>query len=261
MSYTTLDFDLAEGVATIVLNRPPANALDLAMAEELHDIAVRCSTDRAIRAVLLTGSGEMFCAGGDLKAFLGAEEGLPAFVTKTATVFHAAETRFAHMDPPLTIAVNGTAAGAGFSLALAGDYAIAAETARYVSAYTASGLTPDGGATYYLAKHVGLMRAKELVLTNRVLTAAEALDWGLVNRVVPADRLREEATALARKFAAGPTRAYGGAKRLLATAFSEPFEAQTEKETRSIAEMMQTEDGAGGLKAFAEKRKPEFRGE
>ena len=158
------------------------------------------------------------------------------------------------------MAVNGTAGGGGFSLLLAGDYVLASDKAKFVSAYTASGLTPDGSSTFFLAKHIGLLRAKELMLTNRVLTADEAQDWGLVTRVVPAEELQNEAQKLAEKFARGPTQAYGGVKQLLQSAYSASMEAQLERETQGIAGMMTTHDGPHGLESFLQKKKPEFKG-
>jgi 2-(1,2-epoxy-1,2-dihydrophenyl)acetyl-CoA isomerase len=262
MVYETIKYDVTDNVGVILFNRPDnANSLNQAMAGEIADVALRCQYDPAVRAVLLTAEGKMFCTGGDLKSFIAQGENLPAHVAETATTLHAGLSRFAHMDAPLVIAVNGVAAGAGFSIALGGDYVMAADTARFVSAYTASGLTPDGSSTYYIAKHVGLLRAKELMLTNRALSAEEACAWGLVNRVVPADQLRDEAMALARSFAAGPTKAFGATKRLLNSAFDESLESQLEKETRNIAATAATEDALNGLAAFSEKRKPAFKGE
>ena len=165
------------------------------------------------------------------------------------------------MDAPLIVAVNGVAGGAGFSMALAGDIVLASDRAKFVSAYTASGLSPDGSSTYYIAKHIGLLRAKELVLTNRVLTAQEAMEWGMVTRVVAADDLMDEARGLARDLAQGPTKAFGGAKRLLETAFSESLETQLDKESRTIAAMMRTHDGPHGITSFLTKSKPSYRGE
>lgn len=261
MTYQTLKFDIADRIATITLNRPDnANALNLVMAEELHTVSIACATSRDIRAVVLTGEGRMFCAGGDLQDFKQAGDQKEALLLRMATVLHAAVIRFSNMDAPLIMAVNGAAGGGGFSLMLAGDFVIASSKAKLVSAYTASGLTPDGSSTYYLAKHIGLLRAKELMFTNRVLTAQEALDWGLVNKVVEPDALMVEAMALAKTFACGPTKAYGRVKRLMQTAFSDPAEAQLEKETRGIASMMTTRDGPHGLEAFLNKQKPEFEG-
>ena len=262
MNPTTLTFDLTDGVATVTLNRPnDANALSLQMAQELFEVAVKCSSDPAVRAVVISGTGKMFCVGGDLKDMQAQGDQKPAHLTRMATFLHNAVIRFSHMDAPVVMAVNGTAAGGGFSLALSGDYILASERAKLVSAYTASGLTPDGSSTYFLAKHVGLLRAKELLLTNRVLTAQEAVEWGLVNRVVPHDDLAAEARKMGEMFAQGPTKAYGGLKSLLLTAYSGALEAQLERETRSISAMMRTHDGQHGLTAFIEKTKPKFRGE
>jgi 2-(1,2-epoxy-1,2-dihydrophenyl)acetyl-CoA isomerase len=181
------------------------------MSDELFDAACRCEAEGA-RAVILTGSGRMFNAGGDLQEFDDAEDQAD-HVTRMATILHAALSRFSHMDAPVITAVNGSAGGGGFSIAISGDIILASEKAKFVSAYTASALTPDGSSSYYLAKHIGLLRAKELMLTNRVLTAKEACEWGLVTRVVAPDDLMAEARALAAQFAKGPTKAYGGVKR------------------------------------------------
>lgn len=259
MTYETILWTLENGVAEITMNRPEsANALNAKMSDELFDAACRCEAEGA-RAVLLTGTGRMFNAGGDLKEFNGASDKAD-HVTRMATILHAALSRFAHMDAPVICAVNGSAGGAGFSIALSGDIVLASDAAKFVSAYSASGLSPDGSSTYYLAKHVGLLRAKELMLTNRVLSAEEACDWGLVTRVVAADDLMAEARKLAADLAKGPTRAYGGVKRLLETAFTESLETQLDKETRTIAEMMRTEDGPHGIASFLAKQKPEYKG-
>lgn len=261
MPYETITLEVDAGVGIITLNRPDEmNALNGQMAQDLFDAAMTCDTDPAIRAVLITGAGKMFSAGGDLKEFMAQGDTVSAFVTRMATVLHMAIARLNRMDPPVVMAINGTAAGGGFSFALSGDYAIASENAKFVSAYTASGLSPDASSTYFIAKHVGLLRAKELVLTNRVLDAREALDWGIVNKVVRADELLDEAMAIARRFAAGPTKAYGQAKHLLHTAFSESMETQLEFESQGIASMMQTDDARAGLDAFLHKRKAEFSG-
>ncbi|MEO0682840.1 MAG: enoyl-CoA hydratase-related protein [Pseudomonadota bacterium] len=261
MSFETLKFERDGAIATITLSRAdsPANALNAKMAEELFEVAVMCG-DKDVRAVIFTAEGRMFCGGGDL-AEMDASPDRPAHLRKMASLLHAAVSRLSHNDAPVVTAVNGTAGGGGFSLALAGDVILAAEGAKFVSAYTASGLTPDGSSTYFLAKHVGLLRAKELVLTNRVLSAPEAVDWGLATRVVAAEDLAAEARKVAEGFAAGPTKAYGGAKRLLETAYREGLESQMDRETRSIAAMMETHDGPEGINAFLNKRAPAFRGE
>ena len=261
MKFETMEMDVSNGVATITLMRPEdANAMNGAMLSEVWEAALVCEEDPGIRAVIITATGKMFCAGGDLKEFNSKGDGLPAFVTRHATLLHAGITRFQRMDAPVIVAVNGVAAGAGLSLVASGDVVLAADNAAFVSAYTASGLTPDGSSTYFLAKHIGLMRAKEMVLLNRKLSAQEACDWGLVTRVVPGDDLMAEARKMAEGFAAGATKAYGGAKRLLLSAFNETLETQLELETASIADMGRTHDGRHGIDAFANRRKPEFKG-
>jgi 2-(1,2-epoxy-1,2-dihydrophenyl)acetyl-CoA isomerase len=148
------------------------------MIHELFDAAFRCDADASIRAVVLTGAGKAFCAGGDLQSMAEQGHDAPALLTKLATVLHAAITRLQRMDAPVVVAINGNAGGAGLGLVLSGDYSLASSKVKFVSAYTASGLTPDAATTYLLAKYVGLLRAKELILMNRSLTADEACDWG-----------------------------------------------------------------------------------
>lgn len=261
MSYETLTFGVADNIATITLNRPDnANALNARMAEEIHEVSIECETNDAIRCVVLTATGKLFCGGGDLAEMDAAGDGQEAHLLKMATLLHAGVIRFAKMDAPLIVAVNGTAGGGGFSLVLAGDYVLSSDRAKFISAYTASALTPDGSSTYFLAKHVGLLRAKELQMTNRMLTADEACDWGMVSRVVPHDDLMDEAMKLARKFATGPTAAYGGVKRLALTAFSGEMEAQLDKESISISSLMRGHDAPHGIRSFLHKKKPDFKG-
>lgn len=262
MAYETIEFDVADNIATITLNRPDdANALSAKMAEELFDVSVICETDPGVRAILFTARGKLFCGGGDLGEMDRAGDGREALLVRMATMVHQAMIRFSLMDAPMVVGVNGTAGGGGFSMVLAGDYVVSSDKAKFISAYTASGLTPDASSTYHLAKHVGLLRAKELVLTNRLLTAEEAMDWGIVSKVVPHDDLAAEARAAAEMFAKGPTKAFGGAKRLLASAYSASMQEQLDREAMSIAAMMKTHDGPHGLNAFLNKQKPVFHGE
>jgi len=261
MQYENLRFDLADGVATITLNRPDAaNAIDLALGRELMHAAIRCDEDPAVRAVLLTGAGKMFCAGGDLKSFAAQGDALPALLKELTTYLHAATSRFTRMAAPLVVAVNGTAAGAGFSLAVSGDLVLIAESAKLAMAYTAAGLSPDGSSTWFLPRLIGLRRTQELMITNRRLSAAEALQWGLATQVVPDAALAETAAGFAKQLATGPTRAYGTVKSLLASTFSESLETQMELEARGIAAMASGADGREGIEAFVAKRAPKFSG-
>ena len=261
MGYRSIEFDVRGHVAHVVLNRPDrANGINVEVAEDLMRAAIRCDEDPEIRAVLLRGNGPMFSGGGDLKAFAKLGDDVPAYLKLTTTHLHAAISRFVRQSAPTVCAVHGFAAGGGFSLAISSDLVIAAESAKFTMAYTKAGLTPDGSSTYFLSRLVGLQRAMDLALTNRVLTAAEALEWGLVSRVCKDDELLETAEELARKLASGPTLAYGAAKTLLHTGLNESLETQMELETRAIAESVRTDDGREGVSAFLEKRKPRFSG-
>ena len=260
-NYETLGWNLSDGVATITFNRPrAANALTMQMGQELMDASIRCDDDPEVRAVVLTGAGRMFCIGADLKQFPPAGPKMATEIKLLTTWLHAAISRFARMDAPLICAVNGTAAGAGMSLALIGDLVLTAESARFTMAYSRIALTPDCSATYYLPRLVGFRRAFELYLTNRILSAAEAEAWGLVNRVVADDALVAETQALAAQLAAGPTQAIGATKRLFHRAWTESLESQMEHETRAITNAARHPEAAEGLEAFFERRNPNFRG-
>ena len=165
-----------------------------------------------------------------------------------------------HMNKPIIAAVNGTAAGAGFSLVMAADLAVASSKAVFTMAYTNAGLSPDGSSTYYMPRKIGDRRSRELMLTNRVLSAQEALDWGVVNEVVEPDELLTAAQKLAAKIASGPTQAFGQVKALLDGSFDHSLETQMELEARAIAGLVNSPDGQEGLHAFLAKRKPEFKG-
>lgn len=261
MPFNAVTFEVLDNVAIVTLNRPnAANALNAEMAEELREVSTVCSVDDAIRAVVITASGKMFCAGGDLAEVHSAGSARGAHMRRMTTSLHSALERFATMNAPVIVAVNGTAAGAGFSLALSGDYVIASESAKFVSAYTAAGLTPDGSSTYFLAKHVGLLRAKELMLSNRPLSAEEAMAWGIVNKIVSSADLLASATELAKSFASGPTKAFGGVKRLLMGGVTETLGSQLEREAQSIIDMLETHDGPHAIESFLKKEKPVFLG-
>ncbi len=261
MNYQTLKFSVSDQIATITLDRPEAaNSLDLQMGNELLMVANHCASNADIRAVILTAEGKMFCAGGDVAGF--ADSDRPGELLRAITSgLHAAIQRFQRMDAPLIVAVNGVAAGAGMSIAASGDFILAAESAKFTMAYTRIGLSPDGSSTFFLPRLVGSLKAKELMMRNALLTAAEALDLGLVSEVVPDDELIERAQGAARELAAGPTRAYGEIKRLLADSFNSSLDAQLERETRAIAELANhSEDARSGIAAFIAKEKVDFKG-
>ena len=262
MTYETILLEVEDGLAHLTLNRPEAaNALNQVMAAELRRAAVHLAHDPTVRAVLLTATGRVFCGGGDLGSFAAVEPaGLPAFIDDLTIDLHAAVARLSRLEAPLVAAVTGSAGGAGMSLVAACDLVVAGESARFTMGYTKAGLVPDGTSSFYLARVVGLRRAMDLVLTNRTLSAAEAEAWGLVNRVVPDDRVVDEATALARQLAAGPTRALGLAKRVLYEGANSSLEAAMERESAAISAAASSADAREGISAFLAKRPANFTG-
>jgi 2-(1,2-epoxy-1,2-dihydrophenyl)acetyl-CoA isomerase len=263
MSFETLlyDVDATTHVATITLNRPAQfNALNLDMARELMHATIAADEDPGVRCVVLTGAGKAFFAGGDLSTFAAAGDQRGALIKEMTTYFHAAISRLSRMDAPVIAAINGVAAGAGFSAMLACDLAVAASSAKLTMAYTKSGLSPDGSSTWFLPRVVGLRRAQELTLTNRVLTAAEALDWGLITRVVDDADLATHVRDLSTELASGPTATFGTAKRLMRDSADQGLESQMELETRAIAAASLSTDGREGVSAFLEKRAPKYLG-
>ncbi len=262
MAYETVTLSRADGVATITLSRPDAfNALDLTLGRELFHAVLEVDDDVSVRAVVVTGAGKAFCAGGDVKSFVDNLGRIGAHIKELTTYLHGAVSRLARTEKPVIMAVNGVAAGGGMSFALCGDLVLAAESARFTMAYSKIGATPDGSSSYYLPRLIGLRRAMELYFTNRVLSAREAQEWGLVTRVVPDAELMQEAQALARELAQGPTQAFGGAKRLFHQSTWESLETQMELEAQAIAASGRTEDFRAGIGAFAAKRPaPPFRG-
>jgi 2-(1,2-epoxy-1,2-dihydrophenyl)acetyl-CoA isomerase len=255
----TLDVAIDEqGVAWLTLDSPDAgNAISAGMATELLVAARRCR-ESDVRAVVLTARGRCFSVGGSLAEFADLGEELPTAMAAMAADLHEALALLAGGDAPVVAAVNGMAAGAGLSLVCAADLAVAAESARFVAAYTRAGLTPDGGLTYSLVRHVGLRRAQEVVLTNRTLTASEALDWGLITRVVADGELVASVRALAQDLASGATGALGDAKRLLHAGWLTDLPTHLRTEAQAVCEAAAGEEGREGIDAFLAKRAPQF---
>ncbi|MCO7240570.1 enoyl-CoA hydratase/isomerase family protein [Aeromicrobium sp. CnD17-E] len=223
------------GVAHVELNRPDAsNTIDLPFTAAFADVLTQVRDDDAVRVVLLTGRGRMFCAGGDLGAMDAAPD-RSAFLQELADALHDGVRLLDGLEKPVVVGVQGAAAGAGLSLVLGGDLVVAGRSAAFVTAYTSVGLTPDGGQSWLLPRVVGLQRALELTLTPRRLSAEEAREWGIVTRVVDDEAVADEALALARRLADGPARAFGRARRLVRGSFETPLSDQLDREARSIA--------------------------
>jgi 2-(1,2-epoxy-1,2-dihydrophenyl)acetyl-CoA isomerase len=252
-------FDVDGAVATITLNRPEVgNALDIPMSRELLEAAMRCEADAAIRCVVLTGTGKLFCGGGDVAAFAGAGDDLPKMLREITVYLHAAIAVLARMEKPLVTAINGSAAGAGIGLAILGDVALAEPTASFSLAYTGIGLTPDGGATWLLPRLIGLRRTQELCLTNRRVKAEEAASLGLVTRLVEAGTLAAETKAVAEQLARSATAALGATRKLLVESYTNTLEDQLALESRVISNQALNVEGREGVTAFFEKRAPRF---
>jgi 2-(1,2-epoxy-1,2-dihydrophenyl)acetyl-CoA isomerase len=261
MAYQQLTLERADHVATITLNRPEAfNAFGMKLGRELFEAALEVDDDAGVRCVVITGAGKAFCAGGDVKDFVDNLGRIGAHVKELTTYLHGAVSRLCRSDKPVITAINGIAAGGGFSLALCGDIVVAAESAKFTMAYSKIAATPDGSSSYFLPRLVGLRRAFDLYLTNRILTAREALDWGLVTRVVPDAEFKGAVGTLARELAQGPTKAYGAAKRLFHQSTWESLETQMELEAQAIATSGRTSDFRDGVTAFANKKAPSFKG-
>jgi len=255
-----IDFAVSDGIARITLARPDVgNAIDLALARALLSAAIICEANAAIRCVVLTGQGRLFCAGGDVGAMKASGDKLPAMLTELIAVFHAAVSRLARMPKPLLVLVNGPAAGAGVSLAILGDVVLSSPSAHYTAAYGSIGLTADGGLSWLLPRLVGLRKAQEIILTNRRITADEAEAIGLVTRTVDEDGLASEGERIAATLANAPVAALGAARALLKESYESSLETQLDRELRSMA-IAAGAEAKEGLAAFFARRPPEFRG-
>jgi 2-(1,2-epoxy-1,2-dihydrophenyl)acetyl-CoA isomerase len=255
-----LDID-DDGIAWIRFRRPEAlNAISVALAEGLHEAAKTIAADRKVRVVVLGGEGRAFMAGGDLQAFRADLGHADQVAHAMIDPLHAALRLFAQGDAPVLASIQGAAAGAGMSLALGADLAIAADDAKFGMAYARLGTSPDGGGSWHLAQLVGLRRAMEIALLADTLDAATALALGLVNRVVPRAELEAQTLALAKRLAQGPTRAFGETRRLLRAAVTQPLAAQLDAEREAFARCARTEDFAEGVAAFFERRSGRFLG-
>ena len=237
MTYEDIRFDITNGIARIVLANPANhNAVNRRTTLELADAARRCEAAHDLRAVLLTGEGSSFSVGGDLREFVAERDHIQTHVREMTLNFHAAILSLNRLPAPLVVAVNGTAAGGGFSLVCMADLAIARRSAKFNFAYTRSGLTPDGGATYFLPRLVGVQRAFDLLAMNPTLTAEAARDLGIVSRVVDDADFEREVEQVLTQLAAAPAGAVGRLKQMLRASLANSLEQQFELEGRAIAE-------------------------
>ncbi|MBM2843163.1 MAG: short chain enoyl-CoA hydratase [Anaerolineales bacterium] len=247
------------GVLTLTLNRPKANAFDQGLVDALLDALRRAEAEASVRSIVLTGAGSVFSAGQDVTA-LGAVDGQVSFRHHLVRTYNRLILRVRRLEKPVVGAINGAAAGAGLGLALAADIRLAARSARFVFGFTGIGLTTDSATSLMLPLLIGLARASEVAFTNGPVSAEQALSYGLVNRVVDDADLAAEAAKLAAQLAAGPTRALGLTKRAFNHALLPQLEDVLDYEAHLQEAAGRTADHREGVKAFLEKRKPEFKG-
>jgi len=246
-------------IARLLLNRPEVyNSIDLDLVRRLQEHLLYLAMDNTSRAVVISGNGKAFCAGGDLKWMLNFPRGSSAALHELAARLHQSALEIRRMRKPVIAAINGIAAGAGFSLALACDFRVMARSAFLQQAYTSAGLCLDGGGSFTLPRIVGLARALEIVAFDQRIPAEQALAWGLVTQVVDDGLVLEEATKMARQLAQGSMNSLGWSKKLLTDSFNTSFEAHLERERDGIRSCAAHPDGQEGIRAFVEKRKPVF---
>lgn len=258
MEYQTLLWELADGVLTLTLNRPEVlNAVNDRMAEELLDALRKAGRDEQVRSVILTGAGRAFCSGQDLRERAAGDF---SYAQHIRSRYAPIILQLQGLEKPVVAAVNGVAAGAGASLALACDLRVASEDASFLQAFTRIGLVPDSGATYFLPRLVGLGKAFEMCYLAEPVPAQEALRLGLVNWVVPGSELMAKAREVAGRLAAGPTRAYGFTKRALLRNLKADLPTALDYEAMLQDAAGRTEDHREGVLAFLEKRPPRYSG-
>ncbi|MGH9880746.1 MAG: enoyl-CoA hydratase-related protein, partial [Pyrinomonadaceae bacterium] len=258
-----IQLEIRDAVALLTLNRPDAlNAISVVMAREIRD-AIGEAVESGARALVLTGAGRAFCAGGDLREMqkLAALDGrVEAFFDEPLLLLNECVLLMRSTPLPFIAAVNGVASGGGCNLALACDLVIAGESARFNQAFIKIGLTPDCGGSFILPRTIGWKRATELMMTGDVISADKAAEMGMINNVVPDDELMSRALALAEKLAQSPTAAIGRIKELIEASGTNDYGGQLELERKAQLQSGQTADFREGVAAFIEKRPPKFTG-
>jgi 2-(1,2-epoxy-1,2-dihydrophenyl)acetyl-CoA isomerase len=259
-SHETVDVTTDGPAARILLNRPDAlNAWNEQFGRDLLDAVTTLAGDEAVRAVLITGAGRGFSSGADLKEQRDGD-GMPDLSSRLKDIYHPIITGLREMPKPVVAAVNGPAVGIGCSLALAADLIVAAESSYFLLAFVNIGLVPDGGSTAFIPARVGYARAAEMAMLGERVPAKQALDWGLVNQVVPDDELEPVSTALLERLANGPTASYAGSKQLLNRRVYTDLAGQLDAEAEAQRGQGQSKDFVEGVVAFVEKRPPNFTG-
>ena len=256
----TILFSQVGSIGTMTFNRPEVyNAMNSELILAMRDVTAEIATSKTLRALILKGAGKAFLAGGDVGQFHKQRNAM-GDIKGMGDALHAGIKNIRNMPFPVIAQVQGACAGAGLSVAMAADFAIASEAAQFNTAYTKIGLTPDGGSTFFLPRYVGMKRAIELTMLADMFDAKAAASMGIINRAVAADQLEQEVAALAERLASGATQAFAHAKKLINQSYVTPIDKQLDDEIAYFAECAVTEDFKEGVTAFVEKRKPRFVG-
>jgi 2-(1,2-epoxy-1,2-dihydrophenyl)acetyl-CoA isomerase len=260
MTYETILFEAENGIATLTLNRPDVfNAFNEQQSFDVIDALKKVEKDKTIRVLIITGAGKAFCSGQDLKSIAGAKNrSLSESLYKR---YNPMIRAIRNLPVPVIAKVNGVAAGAGCSLALACDMVVAAEQANFIEVFINVGLVLDSGSSYFLPRLVGSARAFEMSTMGNKVSAAQALQWGMINRAVPAEQLDEETLKIAQYYAQAPTKAIALMKKMLNKSFHSDLDAMLEYEAYCQEIAGRSNDYKEGVAAFNEKRKPEFKGQ
>lgn len=257
----TILFSQQGNIGTLTFNRPEVyNAMNAELITAMRDVTADILGSTTLRALVLKGAGKAFLAGGDVGLFHKQRETLVETVKPLGDALHAGIKNIRNMPFPVIAQIHGACAGAGLSVAMAADFAIAAEGAQFNTAYTKIGLSPDGGSTFFLPRYVGMKRAIELIMLADMFDAKAAAEMGIINRAVPADQLEKEVATLAERLSNGATQAFARAKKLINQSFITPIDKQLDDEIAYFAECAKTNDFKEGVTAFVEKRKPKFGG-
>lgn len=259
---SSAQLEVDAGLAIVTLNRPSArNGMNQSMANDLYAIARRLDNDDSVRAVLIVGRGTVFSVGGDIGMFVSTTEtDRPVTLRDLAARYHDALELLARLDKPVVSAVHGAVAGAAMGLVYVSDIAIAAEGTKFALGFGGIGLTGDGGASWFLPRFVGVRRAAEMYFENLVLSAQEAVEWGLITRVVPAEDMAEHAVQAAQRLAQGPTKAYGAMRTLFRLSSASELTVQLKREAETVGRIAGTEDAATAFERFMSKQPPTFSG-
>jgi 2-(1,2-epoxy-1,2-dihydrophenyl)acetyl-CoA isomerase len=261
MTFSSLQIVRNGGLAQLIFSQPDrGNPIDQAFCSDFCDAANELSSDPTVRAVLMTAQGKAFSLGGDIRLFLQTIESLPKMILQWTADLHVGVARMQRMDAPIVAAVHGVCAGGMSAIVAGADIVIAERGARFVAAYAGIGYSPDAGSTIMYTRRMGIARTRKFLLLNEILGAEAALAVGLVDEVVEPGQLAARSEAIALQLASGPTKAFGEMRRLLSSVEDQPLEAQLELEAQALTRMAATDDAREGLKAFGEKRKPQFKG-